>query len=275
MSGLEILSRRTFLTNSVAAGAVLGTGLLAGRNLFADKTQLAARIAETEESHPLGPALKLATQSLQALDLVEDYRATFIKSELVGRSMVHTRMELKVREKPFSVYLKFIKPHSGREVVFVQGQNNDYLQVHDVGFASLVGTLSLDPTGNMAMEDNRYPVTNIGMRTLLNKLVETWLAEKQMEGMTVNLFPNAHIGELACQMVEVAHQKHHPGARFQMTRLYLDSEHHWPIRLQAYNFPGKREKEAPLAEDYMYADVKVNNGFADIDFSTKNPKYRF
>jgi len=268
-------NRRRFLTNSMAACSAAGMGLVISRDLFADRTQLAAQAAEADEKHPLTPALHLATDSLHALDDLTDYQATFIKSELIGRNLVNTRMMLKLREEPFSVYLKFLKPHAGREVVYVKGRNNDYLQVHDVGFASLAGTLSLDPKGGMAMDDNRYPVTSIGMRNMLVKLVDTWLAGRQLDGLSVNIFPNVQLGDIACKAVEVSHSRQHASTRFKMTRLYLHGKTNWPIRVQAYNFPGRRDKDAPLAEDYMYADLKVNNGFREVDFSTKNPQYNF
>lgn len=275
MSNHLSFNRRQFLTNSLAVCSAAGTGLVVAGNLFAERTQLAAQAAETDENHPLTPALHLATDSLRSLDDLNDYQATFIKSELIGKNLVHSRMALKLREEPFSVYLKFLSPHAGREVIYVKGRNNDYLQVHDVGFASLAGTLSLDPKGGMAMDGNRYPVSSIGMRIMLVKLVDTWLAERHLEGLTVNIFPNMRIGNLSCKAVEVSHSQRPPEARFQMTRLYLHGETGWPVRVQAYNFPGRRDKEAPLAEDYMYADINANNGFKEIDFSTKNPSYAF
>lgn len=125
------------------------------------------------------------------------------------------------------------------------------------------------------MDGNRYPITSIGMRNLLIKLVETWLAERAIPGMAVNIFPNTRMDNQTCQMIEVSHRQHHPGAKFQLTRLFIDTEHQWPIRLQAFDFPGNRDKEAPLAEDYFYARIQPNVGLTDFDFSTKNPKYRF
>lgn len=246
-----------------------------GRNLFADRTELAAKVEEAPASHPLMPALKMGTDCLTALEQVTDYKATFIKRELVGRKTLDTRMELKLREKPFSVYLKFLQPHAGREAIFVQGENNNHLLVHDVGFASLAGTISLDPLGSYAMDENRHPVTSIGMTNMVTKLVETWLAEIGLEGATVNYYPNAHIGQLPCKAIETSYSRKQTAARFQTTRLYVDKEHGWPVRLQAYDFPGRRDTEAPLVEDYLYTDLAVNVGLSDIDFSTKNPKYGF
>jgi hypothetical protein len=268
-------SRRRFLTRAAAGMSLLGAGPLLMRSLLADPTQLATRIDEAPSEHPLIPALKMASESLAALAKVNDYKGTFTKHELVGRKVIDTRMEFKLREEPFSVYLKFLHPHAGREVIYVHGHNNNYLQVHDVGFASLAGTLSLDPTGSYAMEENRHPVSSMGLRNMVQKLIETWLDDTKLDGITVNTFPNAHLGQIPCKVVETSHRRKQPGAKFQMTRLYTHSELGHPLRLQAYDFPGKAGGEAPLVEDYHYGDLAMNVGLTDMDFSTKNPKYRF
>lgn len=271
----DLPNRRTFLSNSLAAMSALGAGVVIGNNLFADRTQLAARIEEAPPSHPLMPALRLANDSLTALEGVKDYRATFIKREQIGRKLLDSRMELKLREDPFSVYLKFQQPHAGREVIYVQGQNDNRMLVHETGFASLVGTLALDVDGSYALEENRYPLSMIGLRHMVTKLMEQWLRETEMDGITVNYYPNAHIGQLPCKAIETSHRRQRPGVKFQMFRLYVASETSYPVRLQSYDFPQGRETEPPLVEDYLYTDLAVNVGLADIDFSTKNPKYRF
>ena len=271
----ELPNRRKFLSNSAVALAALGAGATINSRLFADRTQLAARIEEAPSSHPLIPALKLASESLAALDGVKDYKATFIKREMIGRRVLNSRMELKLRESPFSVYLKFIQPHAGREVIFVDGQNDNHMLVHETGFASLVGTLSLEIDGSYALEENRYPVTMIGLRQMVVQLMEGWLAETEMDGITVNYYPNAQIGQQACKAIEATHQRQRPGVKFQMFRLYVDGEHKWPVRLQGYEFPGPRDSSPVLAEDYLYTDLAMNVGLTDVDFSTKNPKYNY
>lgn len=274
MSRLHFLSRRTFLTDTCAAVAALGTGVIVGQNLFADRPQIASRIAETPMMHPLTPALKMGTDAMEALEAIDDYQAIFTKREMINRKLQETRMELKLREKPFSVYLKFIQPHAGREVLYVAGNNDGKLQVHDVGIAGLAGTISLDPEGKYAMADNRYPVTMIGMRTLVTQVLEQWLDETSADDLSVNLYPNARIGQTACKAIESSHASPQSGAKFHMTRLYIEQEHGLPVRVQQYDFP-KGDMKPVLVEDYLYSDLKLNPGFQDIDFSTKNPKYRF
>ncbi|MCA8998588.1 MAG: DUF1571 domain-containing protein [Planctomycetaceae bacterium] len=271
----NLLNRRGFLVNSAAVATALGAGAFVGQQLFADRTDVAARVDEAPPAHPLVPALEMATESMNALEDIHDYQATFIKRERVGRKVVDATMDLKLRENPFSVYLKFLKPSAGREVIYNAGQNGGKLQAHDVGFAGLAGTISLDPTGSYAMADNRYPVTMIGMRNLVASLLEQWLEETKLTGMTVNYYPNARIGSTSCKAIESSHKTPAQGVKFQLSRLYIASDTGLPIRVQQYEFPGRREREPVLVEDYLYTDIKTNIGLTDTDFSTHNPRYGF
>ena len=217
----------------------------------------------------------MGQNALNSLEGVQDYSARFIKREMIGRNMIETHMDLKLREEPFSVYLKFVKPHGGREVIYVKGQNNGNLLVHDVGIAGLAGTLSLEPDGSYAMNENRHPVYKVGMRTLVTELMEQWFAEIDASGVTVNFYPNARVGTASCKAIETSYRQKTGPVKFQTIRLYVDLDSGYPIRLQSYDFPGRRDKEAPLVEDYIYTDISANIGLADIDFSTQNPKYSF
>lgn len=273
MASIHHASRREFLTRSLAAASVLALNPWRVA-AWADPPQLAARIQEVPESHALLPALKMAHESLLALKDVKDYTCAFVKRERFARKLIDTQMELKVREEPFSVYVKFVKPHTGREVVYQKGQNNDMLQAHDVGFAGLAGTLSLDPTGSYAMDENRHPVTMIGMRIMAITVMEQWLNEIQKKGAVVKTLPETKIGEFNCRGVESSYAAPQKDLLFHISRLYVDSATGYPIRVQQYDFPARRE-EAPLAEEYTYSQIKINQKLADVDFSVKNPKYGF
>ena len=52
---------------------------------------------------------------------------------------------LKVMHQPFSVYMSFLKPYAGREVVYVDGQNDGKLIVLEAGFKRMLGKINLDP----------------------------------------------------------------------------------------------------------------------------------
>lgn len=267
-------NRRHFLLQGGIATAALAVG---GWSLaaLAAEPQIAARIEEAPQSHPLVPALKMVAESLAETEKVSDYQATLVKSELVGGQLLSGKMELKFRESPRSVYLKFIEPHAGREVLYRPDRNDGKLLVHDVGLASLVGTVSLDPTGKLAMEENRHPVTSIGVKRMLELIIEQWLKETKLSDVSVNFYPNAKIGALACKVIEISHAEPQTDVPYQMTRLYIDASTKLPVRVQNYSFPARRGDRPLLVEDYFYMNLRTNTGLKDVDFDTKNPAYKF
>lgn len=229
-----------------------------------------------DEKHPLYLPLVEAYKARAALEDVKDYEAEFTKRELIGRRLVKTTMAMKVREQPFSVYLKFLDAHAGREVIYVEGQNQNNIVVHEVGIRAIVGTLSLPPTGPDAMTDNKYPVTMIGMRTLIDKIIKQWETEGKLGEIKTQKYPNAKLpsGE-DC----IAYESMHPTPRnqfpFHITRLWIEKKTGLPIRVEQLGFPTKNSKSPPIVEEYTYGKIKTNVPLGDRDFDPKNPRYAF
>lgn len=269
------LSRRQLLQWAGSGTLALGTLGWFSSTANADPAQLASRIEKADTKHPLIPAIEKAYTSLEKLQAVKDYTALFTKEEKIGRSLAKSQMELKLRENPFSVYLKFRSPSAGREVMFVEGRNKNMLQAHDVGLRGLAGTISLDPTGAMAMEGNRHPATMIGMRKMVETAIENWLDEMPLKGVQVNVFENSRLGDVACTLVESSYQQSQQGIHFQMTRLYIEHETGFPVKVQQYEFAARNSGAPVLVEDYTYAQIKANVGLTDADFDTKNKAYNF
>jgi len=80
--------------------------------------------AATPDEHPLKPAIRYAQACLERVEALPGYEATFFKKEVVGTTTISQKMTIKVRHNPFSVYLYFHSPHEGREVIYVEGENN-------------------------------------------------------------------------------------------------------------------------------------------------------
>lgn len=263
------LTRRRFLRG----GVVFAAGLFATGFAAAD-TRIASRIAEAEQSHPLIPVLRLAAQSLEQLEAVDDYEAVLIKREMIGNELRTSQMQIKLREEPKSVYLKFVDPHPGREVIFQPESNDGMMLVHETGIASLVGTLEIDPQGELAMKENRYPINKIGLRNLLSLMIERWLQETEVDGAQIKYYPNATVGDLSCKVLEVSYNQQNEDLRYQTCRLYINAENNLPVRVQNYEF-NSRGGDPVLVEDYFYSNLRTNVGFADLDFDTANPNYGY
>ncbi len=225
-------------------------------------------------SNALKQALQIVGKSQAALQSVKDYSATFSKKEIVGKKLIEQTMQIKMRQKPFSVYLKFATPHKGREVIYVDGLNKGKLLAHGTGFQKIVGTLKLKPSSNLVMKENRYPITQIGIEKMLNAVVAIW--EKQASNSQVRYFPKAKLGKISVRVIQVTHAKKTTTTpQFHMTRLYIDNQTQLPIRVQQYGFPKKSGGKPPLIEQYTYSNLKTNIGLASRDFDPKNPGYDY
>jgi hypothetical protein len=189
--------------------------------------------------------------------------------------MVSHKMLLKVRTEPFSVYLRYLAPYEGREVIYVEGQNKGQLLAHDVGVKALVGTVSLLPTSRRAMDESRYPITKIGMQALLDLTIEQWESELAHDEIDVKYFPNAKIGEVECKVIQTSHSEPRKHFRFHMTRLYIDRSTNLPVRIEQFGWPAKDGDNPPIIEEYTYLNLKANVGLKDIDFDTRNPSYGY
>lgn len=267
------LTRRDAIGRLLAGGAMIAA--LPMGNLQAEDERIATAIRIGGTSHPLAPGLRLAVESRRALDSVKDYSASFFKEEMVGKNRVNHQLTLKVRETPFSAYLQYEKPHKGREAIFVTGKNGGKMLAHGTGIEAIIGTLELDPNGDRALEESRYPITNIGMRTLLELTIAQWNSELNIPDAKVRYFPNAKVGDVECRVFESSYAKKQKGLKFHMTRMYVSKTNAFPVRVEQFDFPKKAGAKPEILEQYTYLNVKPNAGLKDIDFDVKNPEYDF
>ena len=267
---IDLLSRRAWLS------ATAGFALCGLSGTLGAEMRVALRIEEAPEKHPLIPVLRTAADALKLLDEVQDYTTVFTKTELMGRKNVTTKLEMKFREKPRSVYAKFLDSHAGRQVIYNEGKNSNQLQVKDVGLASLVGTLHIDPKGKAAMEESRYPITMIGLNIMAETVIEQWLGETKIDGVTVNVYPDAKLGDQPATVIETSYGQQSTQTKYALTRIYIEKKSGLMVKVQNYDFPTKKNKDKPiLVEDYYYAKIMTNVGLKDLDFDTRNPNYGF
>jgi hypothetical protein len=254
--------------------------LLAGRSdSAAQKLAPGAPNQAQPNEHPLMPALRWAVQGLPALQNVKDYSATLVKRERInGKVGEHEYLFLKIRHKPFSVYLYFMSPAAikGQEVIFIEGQNNGNMWAHTVGMQDkLVGTISLKPDGVIAMRGQRYPLTEIGLLNLVNRLVEVAQQDINYGECEVKFFQGAKINGRTCTCIQVVHPVPRRNFLFHLARIFVDDELNVPLRYEAYDWPKEPNGRPELIEEYTYLDLKMNVGFTDEDFNIKSKNYHF
>jgi len=225
----------------------------------------------SSSSHPLDPVLELARSSL-AVHRSEhrDYRARVVKQERSGKRLAAVSvMEVKLRYRepssevstrpvrPVDVYLKFIEPKSqaGREVA---------------------------PDSRLAMLGNRYPISDLGIEKLLEKLIERGLQDRSFEGCEVSIDEKVVVADRECKRIEVLHPKQEIAVdgvthRFDFHRAIIDIDLQWgiPIHYASYLWPEQPDGEPVLDEEFTYENLELNVGFSDEDFDPNNPSYDY
>lgn len=232
---------------------------------------------KVEAEDPIARAKRTIAESRQRYAQVRDYSCTFFKRERIGGRMTPQYvMQMKARTQPQSIYFKFVRPHAGREAIFVAGRNSNRVVVHDVGIGKLLaGTLELDPRGDRAMEDNRHPVTEAGLGHLIETVYERWNAEMKAGETKVVIVPNTRVGDRLCTMIESMHPQRAPQYMFHKVKLYVDHENGLPIRFEAYDWPRRAGAPAELLEEYTYHNLRINPGLSQHEFDPSNAQYSF
>lgn len=228
--------------------------------------------------HPLVPAVRWAKECLYNMRNIHDYSAKMAKRERIdGVLSDYEYLKVKVRHEPFSVYVAFIGPAKlkGQEAIYVKGRNEGKLLAHANGVKKIFGTVSLHPDSMLAMTGNRYPITEMGIRRLTERLIEVGEHDSKFGECEVKAFPNTKINGRDCVCLRVVHPIQRREFIFSMAKIYVDSEYNIPVRYEAYDWPREPGGEPLLTEEYTYVDLKLNNGFTDRDFEVTNPEYQF
>ena len=232
--------------------------------------------------HPLMPVIRWAESGRPAVANIKDYTATMQKQENIGGKVQPAQvMEVKVRHQPFSVYVKLLFPKelAGQQAIYVKGQNDDKAFAHGVGFQKNFGTQKLDPTGILMMSGNKYPITEMGVLNLIDKLLEVGYKDSKFGECEVTYKEGVTIGSKdaprECTMIEVTHPVPRQNFTFYKARIFVDKELNLPICYMSYDWPRKEGETPTLIEAYTYLNLKLNVGLTDADFDHKNPKYAF
>lgn len=241
---------------------------------------------EQQAPHPLDPALEMARASLQYIQAnVDDYTALFVKRYRMDGELTEMQYaNVKIRNRkirdginvtPMAVYLDFLKPSSvkGREVIWVDGENDGKLIAHDTGIRKLIN-VTLDPNGYLAMRGQRHPITEIGIEKLVAIMIETVERDRQYGECDVQ-FKDIKISEANCTMLQVIHPIQREHFDFFCARMYFDKKLNIPIRYESWSWPEKTGEKPVLEEEYTYLRMKVNVGLTDQDFSIGNSDYGF
>jgi hypothetical protein len=289
------------IASSVVSVAVMAAAVLSGAvpntnavSTPADSEQATNSLSSVEpsqgitEDSSMDEVLKIAEETLLHMrQNLNDYTATIIKQETVdGVLSEANEMAIKVQcphrggklddSEPMRVYLRFQKPAgvAGREVIWAQDLNDGKLVVHEAGLLGLM-TVRLDHTGMIAMRGQRYPISEIGLTKLVQKLIERGELDRKNPDVTVAITRGIKLDGRDCQLIVVTRKTRGTGINdFSRAEICFDAERKLPLRYSAYGWD-ENGGEGALLESYTYTDIKTNVGLSEIDFDPNNPAYNF
>jgi hypothetical protein len=216
---------------------------------------------------------------------IEDYTCVIVKRERVrGRLRGYEYLSAKVRHHrenvqrvvPFSVYLKFLGPSKvkGREVLYVEGENDSKLVVR-TGETQYPFTTKLRPTGELAMRENRHPITEFGFENFGRRLIQLIPEAITPDQVQIEHSENSKVDGRECTGIVVTRTKRTQQYRFHRVRIFFDRELQIPIHYEAYDWPKTEGGKPVLLEQYTFRDIVINPGLTDGDFRRDHPKYGF
>ncbi len=202
---------------------------------------------------------------------ISGYTCTFYKRERVnGKLLPRERIFMKFR-KPFSVYMRWIgEEHEGQEVIYVRGKHDGKMIAHRGSFPDI--TLRVNPSGVLAMRNNRHPVTEAGIGATIQDIVSDY---RRAEAHPEDSVSYTYLGEreiygqnCRCYEVRVPDDRSAPYYALR-SEICINEENALPVRIRVWNTRGA------LVEDYGFGDLDLQPGLTDRDFQPDNPAYEF
>jgi hypothetical protein len=202
---------------------------------------------------------------------VKDYMGTLVKEEKVGGQLQPEQyIAIRVRQQPFSVYLKWTGPKQfeGQEAVYVAGKNNNKMQAKTTGIAGALGFVSLDPTDPRALKQSRHAITESGIGHLIETLTRGYQMEGQFPpGQVTRTYREFMFQQKPCIGMETVHRVNNGQFYCHRTVVYFDKAMKLPVRFEAYDWPtAGGPAGGDKLECYSYIDLKFNVGLTDAAF---------
>ncbi len=225
--------------------------------------------------------LDFLIRAARQLDQVEGYTANFRRQERINDELNSEQLlTLKVRHRPFSVYLKFQEPDNGKEALYAEGQHDNKVIANLGGLARrFVPRLPLDPEGPVALSENRHPITEAGLANLTHKLVhyrKLDLLDSRAETILDQFEDEQGVLWYRSLHTHPEQTEERPFARVEV--LYCTNTL-LPLQIRNYDWPksGKYEdgQSVQLAERYHYEDLDLEATLSALDFDAANPDYSF
>ena len=191
---------------------------------------------------------------------IRDYTALFLKRERINGVLLPLEtIELRFQE-PFKVYMAWRKPHAGRVIVYVEGENDNKILVNPGGLLRFL-RLKLEPTSSLATQNTHHTVREVGLQKTI-ALLEREYERGRREGQVTLFFQGYDevADRPAYHLTLVCHADKTAGYYAQRGEIWVDMAHFLPIKLSLYDWDNQ------LYADYEYRSLRLNPGLGPEAF---------
>lgn len=226
--------------------------------------------------------IALLERGIEAFRRVDGYTFTMSRQERVGGDLLDPQvMNVKLRHEPFSIYMKWVVGDPGRQVLYVEGANDNKLMVQPGGIKGrLTGTLSFAIDDPMVMAECRHPINQAGLMNLASKVVAGQKRELLSggSGYRCELYDDQTFAERPCYLFVIEYKSKQYSELYRKSMMYVDKELCLPTCIRNFTWgtdvdPARIDEET-LVEAYAYTDIQTSTQLAEEDFSKQNRSYR-
>lgn len=209
--------------------------------------------------------LRLALHNYQRQ--IRDYTCTFSKLERIGGKLTKEQViEVKFREKPFSVMMYWIKnPGKAERVIYVKGANDGKAVVAPAGAIAklFVRSIKQPIDGVLAKRASRRQIDQFGFARAMELAIEYYVKAQEEGDVGELLFAGETKIADRPAIKLVRKLPDHSDYPDQTLEAYIDTEWLLPTCLRCLDGNGA------LLGQYFYTDVLFNVGLTDKDFDPK------
>ncbi len=227
---------------------------------------------EVAPSAPADAAAELAKALADAkatLAKARDYTGHLARVEQVrGVTTPETVAEIRVRNEPFAIALKTVRPVSlaGEETSYEPTRSRLHARFKPAGVAGVKGFRTVDVGGPEALEHARHPASGYGLAAMLDRVEQFQAVERTLRNPVAVYASDYKLGDQAVTRYEVVAPRAHAGRVAYKVVIFLDPATKLPARFEAYDAPTTPGGDGTLIEMQAVVGVKTNVGLGESSF---------